>query len=43
MRGQVCISLRPRELLYRLHCILLAFSVGFMMLVAYFSDKVTLY
>ena len=33
----------PSELLYRIHYILLAFSGGFRMFVACFSDKVTLY
>ena len=39
----ICISLRPRELLYRIHYILLAFSGGFRMFVACFTDKVILY
>jgi len=38
----VCISLRPSELLYCRHYILIAFSGGFMMFVAYFSKKITL-
>ena len=41
--SHVCISLRPSELLYRIHYILLAFSGGFKMFVACFSAKVTLY
>ena len=39
----ICISLRPSELLYRIHYILLAFSGGFRMFVACFTDNVTLY
>jgi len=35
----VCISLRPSELLYRRHYILIAFSGGFIMFVAHFSEK----
>jgi len=37
----VCISLLPSELLYRRHYILIAFSAGFRMFVAYFSEKNT--
>jgi len=35
----VCISLRPSELLYRRHYILIAFSAGFRIFVAHFSAK----